>query len=413
MCRLFCMVIFVFIVLPAAVCAEDGYDLWLRYRRIDDEQTRQTYSEDCRSIIQPQGSPTLRAAADELHRGIEGLAGNKPEIDQTIAGDGCIVLLSGTHAVDTTLADVKGDLQQLPPEGYLLQSRKIDGHSCILIGGKTDVGVLYGSFAFLRRLQTRQSVHQLDIEDAPDVNLRLANHWDNLNGGVERGYAGRSIFHWDDLPKLNPRYTDYARMLASVGINGAVINNVNVKQKDLPGWYLLKPTWIEKPAALAGALRPYGVKLYISVGWNSPMHLGGLKTADPLDSKVRQWWADKADEIYKAIPDFGGFLVKADSEGQPGPYKYGRNHADGANMLAAALRPHGGIVIWRAFVYGHKKTDRACQAFDNFKPLDGQFADNVAIQIKNGPIDFQVREPVSPLFGTMPKTNEVLELQVT
>jgi alpha-glucuronidase len=399
--------------LSTAVYAEDGYDLWLRYRSIEDVQKRQTYSEQCRAIVRPQDSSTLRAAAEELQQGIKGLTGHMPDVIREINNDGSLVLLSAAHPVDPDMADLKSELQNLPEDGYVLQSKTINDRSCILIGSKTDAGVLYGSFALLRRLQTNQTIKQLDLKVSPDVNLRLANHWDNLDGGVERGYAGRSIFHWDQLPQLNQRYTDYARMLASIGINGTAINNVNVKQKNQPGWYLLKPKWIEKLAALAGALRPYRVKLYISVGWNSPMHLGGLETADPLDPDVRQWWSDKADELYKAIPDFGGFLVKADSEGQPGPYKYGRNHADGANMLADALRPHGGMVIWRAFVYGHKKTDRACQAWDNFKPLDGQFADNVAVQIKNGPIDFQVREPVSPLFGTMPQTNEVLELQVT
>ncbi|PHQ61234.1 MAG: alpha-glucuronidase, partial [Sphingobium sp.] len=232
---------------------------------------------------------------------------------------------------------------------------------------------------------------------------------DNLDGMVERGYAGQSIWDWWRLPDYKgPRYTDYARANASIGINGTVLNNVNAKATSLTAPY------IAKAAALADVFRPYGIKVYLSVKWTAPMELDGLKTADPLDSQVAAWWKAKADEIYRAIPDFGGFLVKANSEGQPGPQDYDRTHADGANMLAAAVKPHGGIVMWRAFVYAHDNPDdRAKQAYDDFKPLDGKFADNVIVQVKNGAIDFQPREPFHPLFGAMPKTPLMMEFQIT
>jgi alpha-glucuronidase len=226
---------------------------------------------------------------------------------------------------------------------------------------------------------------------------------------VERGYAGSSIWKWHKLPDyIDPRYIDYARANASIGINGTVINNVNANALSLTKDYLIKE------AALANAFRPYGIKLYLTARWSAPVEIGGLKTADPLDPAVQKWWKDKVDEIYTYIPDFGGFLVKANSEGQPGPQTYNRNHADGANMLADALKPHNGIVMWRAFVYDDKvPDDRAKQAYNEFKPLDGQFKSNVIIQVKNGAIDFQPREPFHPLFGAMPKTPLMLEYQIT
>ena len=237
----------------------------------------------------------------------------------------------------------------------------------------------------------------------------MLNHWDNLDGSVERGYAGQSIWDWWNLPDLkDPRYTDYARANASIGINGTVLNNVNAKADSLTAPY------IAKAAALADIFRPWGIKVYLSARFSAPIEIGGLKTADPLDPQVAAWWKAKADEIYRAIPDFGGFLVKANSEGQPGPRDYHRSHADGANMLAAAVAPHKGIVMWRAFVYADTDPDdRAKQAYTEFKPLDGTFADNVLVQVKNGAIDFQPREPFHPLFGAMPKTPLVMEFQIT
>lgn len=278
-----------------------------------------------------------------------------------------------------------------------------------MIAANSDVGVLYGVFAYLRLVQTGQGVDKLDVLSTPKVNHRLLNHWDNLDGHVERGYAGASLWDWWKLPDYkDPRYVDYARANASIGINGTVLNNVNAKADSLTAPY------IAKAGALADVFRPYGIKVYLSARFSAPIEIGGLKTADPLDPGVRAFWKAKADEIYQVIPDFGGFLVKANSEGQPGPQDYGRTHVDGANMLADAVGPHGGIVMWRAFVYSHEQPDdRAKQGYSEFKPFDGQFRDNVIVQVKNGAIDFQPREPFHPLFGAMPKTNLGMEFQIT
>lgn len=251
---------------------------------------------------------------------------------------------------------------------------------------------------------------------AQDFELRLLNHWDNPDGTVERGYAGRSIWKWEEIPAdkkkdmpraLREHYINYARTNQAYGINGTVLNNVNAKPA------MLSSEMLRKTAKIADALRPYGVRVYLAVNFASPKALDDCTTADPLDASVQRWWQRKADEIYKLIPDFGGFLVKANSEGEPGPMDYGRTHVDGANMLAAALKPHGGIVMWRAFVYSAKGGDRANQAYEEFMPFDGQFADNVIIQIKNGPIDFQPREAVSPLFFALKHTKMMAEFQIT
>lgn len=272
----------------------------------------------------------------------------------------------------------------------------------IVIRSSNDAGALYGAYSLLR-----DSV-RIPREESPAFPLRLLNHWDNLDGTVERGYAGHSLWDWEALPdSISPRYEEYARENARIGINGTVLNNVNASPKILSHDYLVKV------ARLADTFRPYGMKVYLSVNFASPMVLDSLPTADPLVPEVAAWWKNKADEIYSLIPDFGGFLVKANSEGQPGPMDFGRTHADGANMLARALAPHNGIVMWRAFVYSPIDADRAKQAYMEFQPLDGQFDSNVIIQIKNGPIDFQPREPYSPLFGAMPHTAEMVEFQVT
>lgn len=272
----------------------------------------------------------------------------------------------------------------------------------IIIRSSDDAGALYGAYSLLR-----DSV-SIPREESPAFPLRLLNHWDNLDGTVERGYAGHSLWDWEALPdSISPRYEEYARENARIGINGTVLNNVNASPKILSHDYLMKV------ARLADTFRPYGMKVYLSVNFASPMVLDSLPTADPLVPEVAAWWKNKADEIYSLIPDFGGFLVKANSEGQPGPMDFGRTHADGANMLARALAPHNGIVMWRAFVYSPIDADRAKQAYMEFQPLDGQFDPNIIIQIKNGPIDFQPREPYSPLFGAMPHTAEMVEFQVT
>ena len=258
----------------------------------------------------------------------------------------------------------------------------------------SETGLLYAAYHLIRLQETGIDLGHLDIKEKPAYEYRILNHWDNLDGTIERGYAGHSLWKWEELPDvLSPRYEAYARANASVGINGTVLNNVNASPEILSDAYLLKVK------ALADVFRPYGLKVYLSVNFASPMVLGKLATADPLNTEVSEWWKKKVHEIYSQIPDFGGFLVKANSEGQPGPCDYHRTHAEGANMLAEALKPYGGIVMWRAFVYSPSDNDRAKQAYLEFQPLDGKFLDNVIVQVKNGPIDFQPREPYSPLFG--------------
>ncbi|WP_082451961.1 alpha-glucuronidase family glycosyl hydrolase, partial [Paenibacillus ihuae] len=298
-------------------------------------------------------------------------------------------------------------------EGYAIQTDSQTGS--IVIGALTPAGVLYGVFHLLRVMGTGGSVRQLNILENPANQLRMINQWDNMDGSVERGYAGQSVFYENNqVTGSIERIQDYARLLASTGINAITINNVNVHQIESR----LLTDFLPDVTRLAGIFRSYAIKLFLSINYASTMEIGGLETADPLDSDVREWWRRAASAVYEAIPDFGGFLVKADSENRPGPFTYGRDHADGANMLAEALQPYGGIVIWRCFVYNCKQdwrdraTDRARAAYDHFQPLDGRFMDNVILQIKNGPIDFQVREPVSPLLGAMPQTNQVIEFQI-
>jgi alpha-glucuronidase len=389
----------------ASARAEDGYDLWLRYRACGVHCVDQ-YRPFTTAVIVAGDSATLRAAVVELQRGVAGLLGRTPDLRAALI-DGAILL--GTAAGSPSIAALDLPLESLGREGYLIRSAMVDGHPVTVIAANDDVGALYGSFHFLRLLQTRQPVDRLDFRSVPSLQLRVVNHWDNLNRTIERGYAGFSIWDWWRLPDfLDPRYTDYARANASIGINGTVLNNVGAQAESLSAPY------IAKAAALAKVFRPYGIRVYLSARFSAPIEIGGLATADPLDPAVREWWKAKADEIYRAIPDFGGFLVKANSEGQPGPQDYGRNHADGANMLAMAVAPHGGVIMWRAFVYRQDAADdRARQAFDQFKPLDGKFADNVIVQVKNGPIDFQPREPFHPLFGAMPRTPLMMEFQIT
>ena len=347
--------------------AEDGHDLWLR-----GSATASV------NVVCEKRSPTLDIAVKELKQGWRGNAGASIQL-----------IIESDEKVD-------GD-------GY----RFVDGN----ILAETDKGILYGVYDLLRRQQTGEPIR--DLVSNPAYEYRLLNHWDNLNGSIERGYAGLSIF-WrrgDDAFLTTEAdkqlWQEYARANASVGINGAVLNNVNASPD------MLKEQTLQRVKAIADVLRPYGVTVYLSIKFSSPGMIGGLDTSDPLDPKVIQWWNDKTKEIYALIPDFGGFLVKANSEGQPGPQDFGRTHADGANMLADALKPYGGIVMWRAFVYKSDGEDRAKQACTEFIPLDGEFRDNVIIQSKNGPIDFQPREPFSPLFGAMKKTSVMAELQIT
>ncbi|WP_369977863.1 alpha-glucuronidase family glycosyl hydrolase [Xanthomonas bundabergensis] len=394
------------LLVPIAVAqAEDGYDLWLRYQPLAEAQAT-PWRAAATQLVAGAETPMQQAARDELRRGLGGLLGAAPPLAATADRAGAIVL--GTPATPA-IARLRLDTRGLGEEGYLIRSVVVDGRPATALVGGGERGVLYAAFRFLRLLQTGQAPARLALRDAPRVKLRVLDHWDNLDGVVERGYAGASLWDWQKLPGyVDPRYTDYARANASIGINGVVLNNVNASAVSLTAAYL------DKTAALAAALRPYGIRVYLSARFSAPIEIGGLASADPLDPAVQGWWRAKADEIYARIPDFGGFLVKANSEGQPGPQDYGRSHADGANMLADALAPHGGVVMWRAFVYSHEQPDdRAKQAYSEFVPLDGKFRDNVVVQVKNGAIDFQPREPFHPLFGAMPKTPLMLEFQIT
>ena len=392
-------------VLPLAQ-AEDGYELWLRYRPME-PAALERYRPQLAQLVAPASSDTQRATRQELVRGLGGLLGQAPAVVDAPSVAGAVLV--GTPSSLPRLARLGLELDGLGEEGYLIRSVDIDGRAATVVAANTDVGALYGSFHLLRLLQARQPIDALDLRQAPKVKLRVLNHWDDLNRHVERGYSGQSIWDWHRMPDwLDPRYTDYARANASIGINGTVLNNVNANAQ------ILTPMYLDKVAALAGVMRPYGIRVYLSARFSAPMEIGGLETADPADPAVQRWWKAKAGEIYAKIPDFGGFLVKANSEGQPGPQDFGRSHADGANMLADVLAPHGGVVMWRAFVYSDEEPDdRHKQAYNEFVPLDGQFRDNVLVQVKNGAIDFQPREPFHPLFGAMPKTPLMMEFQIT
>ncbi len=390
-------------LLANIVIAEDGYRLWLRYDRIANSKILTEYRKLIRTWKVDGDSPTLLAAGNELNLALEGLLGVSRNSDGpgVLACKASSPLLSGWKLLP--------DVQKNGHEGFVISTATLKSGPAIVIAANTDLGVLYGVFHFLRLVQMQSDLSNVFVSSAPKVKRRILNHWDNLDRTVERGYAGASLWDWHKLPEyLDPRYTDYARANASIGINGTVLTNVNANALVLTEPYLIKA------AALASVFRPYGIRVYLTARFNAPMELGGLKTADPLNEDVKKWWVEKTNEIYKIIPDFGGFLVKANSEGQPGPQNFGRTQADGANVLADALTPHGGIVIWRAFVYDDKNPDdRAKQAFTEFKPLDGKFRSNALVQVKNGPIDFQPREPFHPLFGAMPRTPLMVEFQIT
>ena len=392
----------------AVVRAEDGYRLWLRYDPLPAAAIA-GYRAHVTSVVVQGSSPALDAARAELVNGCAGLLGSPVPAAVGVERDGALVV--GTPRSSALVAGLGWgrQLAALGPEGFRIRSVKLGGRRVTVIASEGETGALYGAFHFLRLMQTLRPVGALDVSERPRLRLRVLNHWDNLDGSVERGYAGRSLWDWAALPeRVDARLRDYARANASLGVNGSVLNNVNADARSLSAEYL------RKTAAVADAFRPYGVRVFLSARFSAPIELGGLKTADPLDPEVAAWWRRKADEIYRLIPDFGGFLVKANSEGQPGPRTYGRDHVEGANMLAAAVAPHGGVVMWRAFVYDAKPGyDRAGAAYENLQQFDGRFAPNVLLQVKNGPIDFQPREPFHPLFGAMPRTQLMPELQIT
>lgn len=389
--------------------AEDGYRLWLRYDKISDQSLLDQYTNNISGLMIGGNSPVLNAASEELQKGLGGLLGADIPALSRIRQDGA--LIAGTPESSAIIASLKLDdkLGGINDEGYIILSTTLKRRKVTVITANNDIGVLYGVFHFLRLIQTHQPISSLDIASSPKTKIRLLNHWDNLDRSVERGYAGLSLWNWEELPgKVDPRYTDYARANASIGINGSVLTNVNANA------LILTKEYLEKIAAIANVFRPYGIRVYLTARFSAPVEIGKLKTADPLDGEVIDWWKKKVDEIYSYVPDFGGFTVKANSEGQPGPQNYDRTHADGANMLADALSPHNGIVMWRAFVYDNNvPDDRAKQAYNEFVPLDGKFRDNVMIQVKNGPVDFQPREPFHPLFGAMPQTPVIPEFQIT
>lgn len=404
-------------ILLAALCfsfaplqAEDGYNLWLRYKRIQNEQVFASYRGQIFGISMEGSSPTITVAREELATALSAMLDKPIAFDKADGKPGWIIAGTPEGSAEISALKLENELKELGREGYLLSNRKVNGVRSLVIAANSDVGVLYGTFHLLRLIQTHRPLdNEFTITDSPKVQHRILNHWDNLDRTVERGYAGFSLWKWHLLPGyIDPRYIDYARANASIGINGTVITNVNANA------LVLTPMYLEKVKALADVFRPYGLKVYLTARFSAPIEIGGLPTADPLDPAVQQWWKDKVTEIYQYVPDFGGFTVKANSEGQPGPQNYGRSHAEGANMLADAAAPHGGIVMWRAFVYSNEQpVDRAKQAYDEFKPLDGTFRKNVMVQVKNGPIDFQPREPFHPLFGAMPKTPIMAEFQIT
>ena len=396
------------LMLATPAHAESGYRLWLRYVPVHGAWLKR-YRRSASELVGPgHPSPTLRAAGAELRRGLAGMLGESLSLTHAVTEGGAIVF--GTPRSSALIRSLPLDLHRVGAQGYVIRTLRLHGHRITVIAGNTDVGVLYGTFRFLRRIQTRRPLAALAIASRPKIQRRVLDFWDNLNGSVERGYAGDSIWKWRELPQyLSPRYTDFARACASIGINGVVLNNVNASP------WILTPLYLAKVAALANVLRPYGIHVYLSVPFSAPITVGRLPSADPLDPAVQAWWRHKVAEIYRLIPDFGGLLMKADSEGEPGPENYGRTQAQGANLLARALAPHHGVVMWRAFVYSTNphSEDRVKQSYDIFKPLDGKFDRNVILQVKNGPLDFQPREPFHPLFGAMPRTHLMLELEIT
>lgn len=386
-----------------------GYELWLGYIKIEDAKTLEKYRNITTSIYFENGGDILEAAQKEADRGLKSMLDQPPAFTETFESSNSMVVAKSAKLEKSMRLALTSDMDHLGKEGFVIETISTNGREVLVITANDDLGILYGTFRFLQLMQSHQDLDDLRISDAPKIDLRMLNHWDNLDRTVERGYAGFSLWNWQKLPEyIDQRYIDYARANASIGINGTALTNVNANALVLTSMYL------EKVAALANTFRSYGIKVYLTARFSAPMEIGGLPTADPLNEEVQDWWNAKTEEIYSYIPDFGGFLVKANSEGQPGPQNYGRTHMDGANMLAKALQAFDGVVIWRAFVYSeHDASDRAKQAYAEFVPLDEKFLDNVLIQTKNGPVDFQPREPFHPMFGAMPNTPLMMEFQIT
>jgi alpha-glucuronidase len=407
------LLLFVILVCGSAPSyAETGQAAWLRYARLDADAAQRNERNVPRAIVTFEAAAPVQKARDELVAGVQGMLGGDAKILSELPATGAIV--AGTLA---RLRQASADLvpvATLPADGYWLKTSMVSGARFVVIAGESERGVLYGAFALLRKVAMGESLTAIDEKEAPFAPIRWVNEWNNIDGSIERGYGGRSIF-WDagHIREDLTRVSEYGRLLASIGINGISINNVNANP------LVLSPEFIPQIARVADVLRPWGVRVALAIDFGSPQTLGKLPTYDPLDPAVIAWWKARADDLYKSIPDFGGFVLKADSEGRVGPSAYGRTHADAANVVARALAPHGGVIFYRGFVYDHHmdwnnpKNDRARAAYDNFRPLDGQFDANAIVQIKHGPIDFQVREPASPLFGALERTNQAIELQIT
>ena len=390
--------------------AEDGYDLWLRYKKCDQPELLSSYRNQLSGVFVVGNHASLDAASSEMTRGLSGILDKNIPLLKS-PQEGAVIIGTGSELfplLQQLSSSFKMPAVPEKKEGFVIVRMPYKQLGLTIITSNSPIGTLYGSFHLLRLLQSQTPVAKLAANESPALELRMLNHWDNLTRHVERGYAGIALWNWHTLPDYkDPRYTDYARANASLGINAVTVTNVNAN-----ALVLTKP-YLEKLRALADIFRPYGIRLFLTARFSAPIELDKYKTADPLNDSVREWWKKKTDEIYQYIPDFGGFLVKANSEGQPGPQNYKRTHADGANMLADAVVDHGGHVVWRAFVYNPESDDRFKQAYEEFKPLDGQFRKNVLVQVKNGPIDFQPREPFSPLFGAMSKTPLMMEFQIT
>ena len=402
--------LFILVLIASIAKAEDGYDLWLRYSFIENKTQLQSYRLLCKVINIDETSSTIRIIKEELTKALKKMLGQAPSFissDKMLPG---LILKKnkGTgNNSPSALSPHSGSID-LGDEGFTITGGLIERKPIVRINAKTDIGLLYGVFHLLRLMQQERSLLDVNLTCVPKLKLRMLNHWDNLNRTVERGYAGFSIWNWHTLPDyIDKRYIDYARANASIGINSVSLTNVNANAT-----ILTKP-YLEKVKALADLFRPYGIKVFLTARFSAPREIGRISTADPLNDSVQHWWKEKAKEIYSMMPDFGGFLVKANSEGQPGPQDYQRTHADGANMLADAVAPFSGIIMWRAFVYDPESNDRFKQAYEEFKPLDGKFRKNILVQVKNGPIDFQPREPFSPLFGAMQYTPLMMEFQLT
>jgi alpha-glucuronidase len=397
---------------PPMLQAETGYDAWLRYSPNKDGVVKSQFERIPSVVVALGGSKLFQSASDELVRGVRGMLQRELRQESQLPDSDAIVLATVDRV--RNVVPFVGELPDLEDDGYALKTLRNDGRTHIVIAGANDRGVLYGAFALLRKIAMHEPVDALNIRSEPYAQIRFLNHWDNLDGTIERGYAGKSIF-WENgqVAQDLSRVRDYARLMASVGINGCSINNVNADVR------VITPEYLTEVARIAAEFRKWGVRTLISLDFASPRKVGGIDSFDPLDPQAIAFWKEKVDEVYRAIPDLAGFVLKADSEGRLGPSEYGRTHADAANAIARALKPHGGVLFYRGFVYDHLmdwrnlKNDRATAAYNNFHKLDGLFEDNVIIQIKHGPIDFQVREPPSPLFGGLAKTNQAIELQIT